>query len=104
MLSLYPSVSRRQVCFDVREEASPVIATSPAVKITFGPTAGPRLVRRHRNCDELKEYYGSTVIHESYAVCRCSYLFPLLSSTPLSPPRLSSSFYNAHHMSIQVQI
>ena len=37
MLSLYPSVTRLQVCFDVSEEASPVIATSPSLKITFGP-------------------------------------------------------------------
>jgi hypothetical protein len=56
MHSLYPSVSHLQVCFDVREDAGPVIVTSPTLKITFGPTGGPRLVRRHRNCDELREY------------------------------------------------
>jgi hypothetical protein len=59
MLSLYPSVSRLQVRFDVREEASPIIATSPSLKITFEPTGDPRLVRTHRcNCDELGRILG----------------------------------------------
>ncbi|NP_001134428.1 PHD finger protein 21A [Salmo salar] len=41
------ALSEKQVCFDVREEASSIIATSPALKITFGPTGGQRLARRH---------------------------------------------------------
>lgn len=62
MLSL--SVTRLQVCFDVRDGASPLNATSTALKITFGPTRS--LVRRHHkrhyNCDEQR-VFGSIGIH-----------------------------------------